>query len=508
MKERIAFLFRKYRFVILASFLIAWVYFLLRLYHITDLPIFNDEAIYVRWAQLGVYDPSARLISLSDGKQPLFMWLTSLMMMVISHPLYAGRMVSVLSGFATMVGLFFLAKTLFDSTKTAFLSAFLFALFPASVLYNRFALIESLLGALIIWSMWGQVTLVKTLRTSVAFALTYLMGAAILTKMNGFFTLLLLPLSLVFFTKKNVVKRGKIIRLISLAFISVVGSLLFSAILLLSKYYPVIQEKNHTFLITSYHGSIRQIGLVIGQNLLHTSSWTLVYFTPLLIVALVFGFVDRSRRREQLFLLSWFAIPTIIVCALSDQLFPRYLYPSMLVLVPLVAVGAVYLVGRFGKKAVAYGILTLLVILTVDGLIVFDLPHAPIPAIELEQYANGWPSGEGMKEIVQILAQASEGGNRIAIITEGEYASLPTTVVDLFFWQQPNVVHRSLDSFDGKVPEAIAVLEKTMPVYVITNRIQTGPVWPNELVYEKRKGIGDTYVRLYRLTDAEEKINK
>ncbi|MCL4415470.1 MAG: hypothetical protein M1365_02025 [Actinobacteria bacterium] len=87
-------------------FFISIVYFILRLIAIRDLPLFVDEAIYIRWAQMGFYDPGLRLASLSDGKQPLFIWLITVLMNVISSPLAAGRIISVLTGFMTGIGLF------------------------------------------------------------------------------------------------------------------------------------------------------------------------------------------------------------------------------------------------------------------------------------------------------------------------------------------------------------------------------------------------------------------
>ena len=47
--------------------LIIVIYFLLRLPNLTLQPIFADEAIYVRWAQIAKAEPTLRFISLQDG---------------------------------------------------------------------------------------------------------------------------------------------------------------------------------------------------------------------------------------------------------------------------------------------------------------------------------------------------------------------------------------------------------------------------------------------------------
>ena len=82
------------------------IYFFLRLIFLNRLPIFTDEAIYVRWAQIALNDSSWRFISLTDGKQPMYVWVAMVLMKFIHDPLIAGRLVSVATGFLTMVGLF------------------------------------------------------------------------------------------------------------------------------------------------------------------------------------------------------------------------------------------------------------------------------------------------------------------------------------------------------------------------------------------------------------------
>ena len=71
------------------------LFFITRFYNILGLPIFTDEAIYVRWAQIASNDANWRFISLTDGKQPMFVWIAMVLMKFISDPLLAGRIVSV-----------------------------------------------------------------------------------------------------------------------------------------------------------------------------------------------------------------------------------------------------------------------------------------------------------------------------------------------------------------------------------------------------------------------------
>ena len=63
------------------------LYLLVTFYNLTSFPIFVDEAIYGRWSQIALHDAAWRFISLTDGKQPLFMWMTMPMFKLFIDPL-------------------------------------------------------------------------------------------------------------------------------------------------------------------------------------------------------------------------------------------------------------------------------------------------------------------------------------------------------------------------------------------------------------------------------------
>src|SRR3990172_12193337 len=96
----------KYKKLILLGILILGVAFFFRIYRLTHLPIFADEAIYIRWAQVMRAEETLRFLPLSDGKQPLYMWSVIPFLKIFTDPLFAGRFLSVLAGIATIVGVF------------------------------------------------------------------------------------------------------------------------------------------------------------------------------------------------------------------------------------------------------------------------------------------------------------------------------------------------------------------------------------------------------------------
>ena len=65
---------------VLGAVLILAVYAWTRFANLTALPIFTDEAIYIRWSQIGAQDANWRFISLTDGKQPMFTWIMMILL--------------------------------------------------------------------------------------------------------------------------------------------------------------------------------------------------------------------------------------------------------------------------------------------------------------------------------------------------------------------------------------------------------------------------------------------
>ena len=123
-------------FLLLLGVLILTVlYFFTRVVNLTIIPIFTDEAIYLRWGQLGVGDANFRLYSLVDGKQPLLIWFFYPALKIFADPLVAGRMVSVMSGFFTMLGFGALGWLFTKSKKGILIAMGVYILSPFFIIY-------------------------------------------------------------------------------------------------------------------------------------------------------------------------------------------------------------------------------------------------------------------------------------------------------------------------------------------------------------------------------------
>src|SRR3989338_2562093 len=112
---------------------------LLRLVNPNALPIFADEAIYVRWSQVMRAEPSLRFLPQSDGKQPLFMWVLMPALKIFTDPLVAGRTLSALAGLGTTVGVGLAAYLLFKNPRLAVMAAGFCSVLPYAVFFERLA---------------------------------------------------------------------------------------------------------------------------------------------------------------------------------------------------------------------------------------------------------------------------------------------------------------------------------------------------------------------------------
>ncbi len=309
---------KKYKVEIIASILLAASYFLLRLVNIMTLPIFTDEAIYVRWSQIARFDANWRFISLTDGKQPSFVWIAMTIMKFVNDPLLAARLVSVFAGFATMIGLYFLGRELFKNRWVGIISSFLYLIFPMALLYDRMALYDTLVGTFAVWSLYFAVLLVKMVRLDVALILGMLMGGGVLTKTSAFFSIPLLFATYILFDWKKKLWRKNLAKLIGLSFISIVITLTMYSILRLSPFYHIINDKNSLFAFP-FNEWLKHPFLYFFSNFRGLFDWLLAYVTPplLLLITASFLITDTFNKKRLATLIKVFTPALLIILVLN-----------------------------------------------------------------------------------------------------------------------------------------------------------------------------------------------
>lgn len=157
------------------------------------MPVFNDESIYLDWAWSNTHMPGHLYDSLLDAKQPLMIWIFAFFENFFLDPLFAGRFASVLIGCASALGIYALAKKLFDK-KIALTAALLYTVTPIFVFYNRQALMEAGVACLGIWSGYSLLNLLSKPSTKNGIVLGSVLGFGYFNKSSS---LLFLASSLV-----------------------------------------------------------------------------------------------------------------------------------------------------------------------------------------------------------------------------------------------------------------------------------------------------------------------
>jgi len=470
-----------------------------RLISLTKLPIFVDEAIYLRWAQIAKNDASWRFISLVDGKQPLFVWFTMVMMHFVKDPLVAGRLVSVLAGLGSMAAIWGLSFVLFRSRRLAFLASLLYLAFPFALVYDRMALMDGLVGTFTLLVLLLAVLLVKHLRLDTALLLGAALGGGVLIKTSGFLNIYLLPLTLLLFDWRQKRRFQRLMKWLGLALLAVVISQVFYAILRLSPLFHMISQKDATF-VFPFSEWFKHPFLFFEGNLRGLVNWLMSYLTWPWLTLVVFALVSfRKKIWEKLFLFIWFLAPLVALALFGKVLYPRFIFFMSLPLITLAAWGLEAVFKKL-KSRWLVGLACLLVFawsLRLDWQILFQPQKAAIARSDKDQYVRSWPAGYGIKEIV-VWAKEEARDQKIFIATEGTFGLMPASL-ELYLWDYPNVEIKGFFPVND-IPLAVKEKAKKMPTFFVFNETRIVPgSWPLKLIAEYSRPDPKFSMRLYRV---------
>lgn len=472
------------------------LYGLTRLTNLTKLPIFTDEAIYIRWAQIGARDANWRFISLVDGKQPLFTWIMMIFLKLIHDPLMAGRLVSVFAGVFTTIGMWFTAQELFKNKRTSYISSLLYIIIPFGLMYDRMALYDSLSGAISIWSLYLAVLLVRRVRLDVALLLGCSLGLGMLNKTSGFLSLYMLPGTLLLFDWS----KKKFIKWIALAVLAAVISQLLYGILRLSPLYAMIGQKDAVFVYTFAEWKTHPFTFLYG-NIRGLFDWVIHYLTwPLFVAALLSGFSLWKYPREKLLLLGWWFAPFFALALDGRVLYPRFILFMILPLILLSSVFVEWALTRLRHTVWFWVLITVLFFgsLYTDFYIMTNPLYAPIPQADAGQYIDDWPSGWGIPQTIALLSSEAKKG-RVSVYTDGTFGLLPYSL-EIYLVDNPNMKIKGMYPIAAAMPEEIRSDALDHPTYIIFNQSSGIPRWPIELVAKYQKGKSEgVFLRIYRV---------
>lgn len=420
-------LVKRYKFEILLVFGISLVYFLIRLPNLTFMPIFADEAIYIRWAQVMRAEPTLRFLPLSDGKTPLYMWVLIPFFKISSDPLFAGRFLSVLSGYATLLGTLFLGWRFFNK-KVGLWAAFLVAITPFTVFFDRTALVDSMLAAFSLWSLIAGLLLVKYPRIDLAMVLGYLLGGSMLVKPPGFFNLMSLPMTLVTFNWFSKERQKQFLRLFSLWIIAFAVTFGMYNILRLGPGFVNLSSRNQDYVFSP----TKLLETPLDPLVPHIRdffewSYTLISFPTFLLMILGVIMAIVRRNKVAISIILWAMVPLTAEFLLLRTFTARYILFGIIPFLTISAFGLdqlfLFIKQRFYFKVLIMGILLVWPVYF-NYLLLFDLDRAPLPANERRGYLETWTAGHGLRELAAYFTEISKK-EVIVVGTEGSFGTLP-----------------------------------------------------------------------------------
>lgn len=434
--------------------------FCLRLYHLTLLPIFADEAIYIRWAQVMRAEETLRFLPLSDGKEPLYMWAIIPFFKFIKDPLFAGRFVSILTGFGTMMGVSLLSWLLFKSKKVALVAALIYAVSPFTFFFDRMALVDSMLSMFGVWTFVFSYLAFSKERLDFAMIAGFMLGGAWLTKSPALFFALMLPVLWLFSDWKRgsetIVKH--VFKLAGLTFpIVLIGYGMFN-ILRLGPNFQLIASRNLDYVYPFSHIFISFFDPLKGHIVGIIDYFVKMGPIGLVLLALLGILVNFRRKLTTIIPLKvWALVPIFITAEYSKVVTARYI----LYVIPFFAILAASSFETKSNLVKKIGALILAIFLIQSFLFDYQLltnvSAAPIPAGDKDGYLEEWTAGQGIKEISSYIKDQAgnlPSGQKIVVGTEGYFGTLPDGL-EIYLQDVKNVVVIGVGVNINKIPQSL-----------------------------------------------------
>jgi len=406
------------------------IYFLLRLINLDSIPVFVDEAIYIRWAQIMRNEPTLRFLPLSDGKQPLFMWVMIPIFKIVSDPLLAGRSLSIFAGFGSLLGISSLAYLLTKKINTSLIAGLLYAITPFFVFFDRMSLVDSMLAMFGIWSIFFGILFIKTARLDVAMILGFILGGGLLTKSPAiFFYLWQLPL-LIFLPKiqKGLTLLKTLLKYIPGYLAALVISQGMYNILRLGPNFHLVGSRNADYLY-SFAEVLQHPTSPLFYNLQNSTSWLWMLLTPVIFLAVLASIFTKHKKTAPTFI--FISLISLIAQALIAKVYtPRYILFATLPLIIPATLSVKSLLGWWPQRSgglLRGGILACLIAFPLYQSITYITTPttAKIPERMRNGYFEEWTAGWGQKQVANHLISQVTPARKIVVGTEGYFGTLP-----------------------------------------------------------------------------------
>lgn len=416
--------------------------FIVRLTNLTLLPIFNDEAIYLDWGARETEAGGNLYYSLYDNKQPLLMWVLGASEKIFADPLFGGRIVSVILGCITLLGVFKLSKRLFNK-HVAILSSILYIFIPIFVFYDRQALMESAILTVGVWSLYLFVSLIETEKKKYVYLLGVSLGLGFFIKSTAllFAATILITSVLIYIKTKNI----KILKSIFIVFIVM---LFIDILFLLSPEFWSSLGKNST-----YTYSLRELlshPIIILKNLLANSEITFLFLTPVVFITGILGILRAFKLKERT---NKIAVFWLVFTLFLETIFVRIPSQRYLVafLTPLIIFSSYFVLSVSKKRIITFALVscTLVIPFIISIFLIlkpaeYILLFSKITSYSETQYIKDFTSGFGIKEAFNYLTNASK--KEKIFVTYATNSGNPESALIVYLNKHPEMQGAYLDS--------------------------------------------------------------
>lgn len=463
-------------FFLLIVFALIVAYVVTRTTNLTLWPIFADEAIYIRWAQVMRAEPTLRFLPLTDGKQPLFMWLMIPLLKFVSDPLLAGRLLSTFAGLGALIGIIALAYLVTKSRRISLISGVLYVFAPYTLFFDRYALADSLLSMFFIWTCFFAILNASNPQLSYTLITGALFGAAWLTKSPAIFLFALVPMcSLPYVSGLKHNKWLAVRWCISWLMISAIAFAIYNILRLGPEFHQIaLRNRDYVYpwneiLADPLHAFLPNSTSVLGFY------WRLLTPGLVLFAALAVWRKGFQNVGLSLFLLFWIFAPAMSQALIARGVTARYFLYTVPPFLILSAMGIEVILERLKnfpifqtKVIVAIAILCISVVpLSFDAFILMRPDSAPLPRIERSGYLEEWTAGVGLRDISTYLQTLPQEQN-IIVATEGYFGTTPDGL-QIYFDKSPNVRVIGQSPYLDKISDGLYEARKQNRVFLVIN---------------------------------------
>jgi hypothetical protein len=388
----------------LALLLLCILFLATRLPGLLALPLFNDEAVYLYRAQ---QFPAQLQFTIHDGKL-LHELLLAALARLPWDPLLTGRLLSVVCGWLTIVGLWLSGRVIADHTAGV-VASLLYIFSPLAIIHDRLAIPDAMLGSMASFLLAASLRLTVTPQPNRwhAAGIGALVALAALVKLPGLF-LFALP-ALIIMTRtpsQDSHRRWALLR--TALIITLLGITAFAPF----NYGGAESQKvGVTNIVLQFER--------LAANIRHIVGWMAITL-PLPTFALVgFGLIQQRTRRLVLTLAATAGLFCLALAAIGSTLYPRYILPSWPMLLLAAALGARQI--PHSSRIMRGAAMIVATISAVWGF-VFNLQYARDPAgawlsaVDRRQYIESWSAGYNLPDVYAALcAAATEKGGIVVV---------------------------------------------------------------------------------------------